>query len=81
MSFQKELPARKELDRLADESGLAIAVVDASMVEVCTANNNSVCQSLNPTGELEGRCKDFCGKALEKSIEAGKAVAFECHAG
>jgi diguanylate cyclase (GGDEF)-like protein len=81
MSLEREIPARATLDRLADESGLAIAIVDAADVEVATANNNSLCESLNPTGELQGRCRDFCGRALEKSLEAGGSVAYECHAG
>lgn len=81
MSLEREIPARDTLDKLANDSGLAIAIVDTSMVEVSTSNNNSLCESLNPTGELEGRCRDFCGKALEKAREAGGKSAFECHAG
>jgi len=69
------------LDRLADESGLAIAIVDASGIETSVSNDNSICRTLNPDGEITGRCADFCGKALEKATEAGKSVGFVCHAG
>ena len=81
MSVHQEIPSRLVLDRLADESGLAIAIVDASLIETSASNNNSICRTLNPDGEITGRCADFCGKALEKATEAGKSVGFVCHAG
>lgn len=81
MRVHQEIPSRLVLDRLADESGLAIAIVDASGIETSASNNNSICRTLNPDGEIAGRCADFCGKALEKATEAGKSVGFVCHAG
>lgn len=81
MGVHQEIPSRLVLDRLADESGLAIAIVDASLIETSASNNNSICRTLNPDGEITGRCADFCGKALEKATEAGKSVGFVCHAG
>ncbi len=81
MSVHREIPGRLVLDRLADESGLAIAIVDASGIETSASNDNSICRTLNPDGEITGRCADFCGKALEKATETGKSVGFVCHAG
>ncbi len=81
MSVHQEIPSRLVLDRLADESGLAIAIVDSSGIETSASNNNSICRTLNPDGEIAGRCADFCGKALEKSTELGRSVGFACHAG
>lgn len=81
MRANKEIPSRLVLDRLADESALTIAVVDASGIETSASNNNSICRTLNPDGEISGRCADFCGKALQKATEAGKSVGFVCHAG
>lgn len=81
MSVHKEIPSHEELKQLADESGLAIAVVDRKGVETGSFNNNSICRSLNPQGELLGKCNAFCGKALDNSLNAGAEVAFTCHAG
>lgn len=76
-----EIPSNKELKQLADESGLAIAVVDRSGVETGSFNNNSICRSLNPDGEFVSKCKAFCGKALDKALHAGREIGFTCHAG
>jgi len=68
------------IERIADEAGLAIAVADASR-ELASANNNSICVSLNPDGKYVGQCAAFCGTALEEVSEVGEAVSFTCHAG
>ncbi|MBK7392586.1 MAG: sensor domain-containing diguanylate cyclase [Chloracidobacterium sp.] len=68
------------IERIADEAGLAIAVADASR-ELASANNNSICASLNPDGKYVGQCAAFCGTALEEVVEVGEAVSFTCHAG
>ena len=81
MSVLKEIPDKLALDTLADESGVAIAIVDQAGREVSVSNNNSICRRLNPTGEFSSACSEFCGKALEKAFEAGSGVSFECHAG
>jgi diguanylate cyclase (GGDEF)-like protein len=70
-----------ELERLADESGLAIAIAGEGAQQVEEFNNNSICRQLNPGDEFTGPCARFCGAALEKAREAGKAVGFVCHAG
>ncbi len=81
MDVKPEISDEEAIDRLADESGLAIAIVDGLSREVSTSNNNSICRNLNPSGEFSPDCAKFCGKALEKAVEAGGTIGFECHAG
>src|SRR5258706_12350366 len=69
------------MDRLADESGLAIAIVDNSQREISVFNNNSICENLNPNGEFIGRCAAFCGTAFQETTEIGAPISFTCHAG
>lgn len=69
------------LGRLAEESGLAIAIVDEGAHQAAVSNNNSICRKLNPGNKFSPECSQFCGKALEKATEAGKMIGFECHAG
>lgn len=66
---------------MADENGVAIALVDETAHEVYVANNNSICRELNPSGEFETHCKAFCGTAFEEVSETGGPVSFTCHAG
>ncbi len=66
---------------MADENGVAIALVDETAHEVYVANNNSICRELNPSGEFVTHCKAFCGTAFEEVSETGGPVSFTCHAG
>ncbi|MEQ1923485.1 MAG: sensor domain-containing diguanylate cyclase [Pyrinomonadaceae bacterium] len=75
-----EFSQTSTIERIADDAGLAIAVADASS-ELASANNNSICASLNPDGKYVGQCAAFCGTALEEVVEVGEAVSFTCHAG
>lgn len=81
MSETTDFIDERVIDRLADESGLAIAIVDGSAREIRVTNNNSICRTLNPQGEFTGQCAEFCGTALDKTTEAGATVSFTCHAG
>ena len=81
MKVEQKIPDQKALDRIAEESGLAIAIVDENARQVAVTNNNSICRNLNPSNEFSPACAQFCGKALEKALEAGKMIGFECHAG
>lgn len=76
-------PVKKEkfLDRLADEQGVAIVVVDAECREVSISNNNSMCRSLYGSKEFGGECAKFCGRAFGMAERAGKPVDYECYAG
>ncbi len=68
------------LEKIADESGLAIIIVDEKAA-VAKANNNSVCEILYSSEEFAPHCERFCGRAFERATEAGKPVPYECHAG
>ena len=81
MAVLSKIPDKKSLDRLADESGVAIVFVDENQREVSASNNNSICRNLNPEGALVGQCAAFCGTALEETGEVGGPVSFTCHAG
>ena len=76
-------PQKKEkfLDRLADENGVAIVVVDAETNDVSVSNNNSMCRCLYGSEEFAPACDRYCGRAYEWAAEAGKPVDYECHAG
>jgi diguanylate cyclase (GGDEF)-like protein len=80
-STKRQTRSGKFLDRLADESGLAVVVVDENARELDSANNNSMCRELYYSAEFAPKCAEFCGKAFEKAFEAGAAVDYECHAG
>ncbi|MEO6655686.1 MAG: PocR ligand-binding domain-containing protein, partial [Pyrinomonadaceae bacterium] len=79
--MEQDIPNKFVLDTLADESGLAIAVVDEASREISISNNNSICRSLNPNGEFTGQCSAFCGTAFDQVNETGGPVSFTCHAG
>lgn len=76
-----EITNENELERLAVGSGMAIVVVDAGGQQIVSANDNSICRTLNPQGKFVGKCRDFCGTALEETAVVGGPVAFTCHAG
>jgi diguanylate cyclase (GGDEF)-like protein len=78
---QQEISEKSVMDRLADESGVAIALVDESSREIYVANNNSICRNLNPEGKFLGQCAAFCGTAFQETAEVGAPVSFTCHAG
>ncbi len=73
-------PTDKVLEKIADENGLAIIVVDETAA-VAKANNNSICEHLYSSEEFAPRCAEFCGRAFEMAANAGKPVAYQCHAG
>jgi diguanylate cyclase (GGDEF)-like protein len=67
-------------DRFADESGLAVVLVDENSAEISLSNNNSICRFLYNSKEFAPRCAEFCGKAFETARAAGKPVHVKCHA-
>ncbi|MEO8650251.1 MAG: diguanylate cyclase [Acidobacteriota bacterium] len=69
------------LEKAADESGVAVVVVDADSNEVAVVNNNSICSLLYSSAEFAPRCAAFCGKAFKAATDAGRPVDYECHAG
>lgn len=69
------------VEKLADESGLAISVVDENNFVAAEANNNSMCRELYASKEFAPDCNEYCGKAFAKAHEAGEPVSYECYAG
>jgi diguanylate cyclase (GGDEF)-like protein len=69
------------LERIAEESSLAIVIADGQTEPIDGANNNSMCRALYSSAEFAPRCAEFCGRAFEWANEAKKTVAYECHAG
>ncbi len=81
MSDTGNIIGGETIGRLAEANGLAIAIVDEDSRQVVVSNNNSICRHLNPGNQFSPACAKFCGQALEKAVEAGGMVGFECHAG
>lgn len=71
----------KFLDRVAEESGVAIAVLDENSDEAAASNNNSMCAALYTSPEFSADCARFCGRAFANVWREGKPVEFQCHAG
>ena len=66
--------------KIADENGSAIVLMRENEV-VSIENNNSICEHLYSSEEFAPRCAEFCGRAFQMATEAGKSVAYQCHAG
>jgi diguanylate cyclase (GGDEF)-like protein len=81
MSTGQKKQKKRLIESLADDSGLAIVIDDVKSAPVEGANNNSICRALYSSEKFAARCDEFCGKAFDWAIEAGKPVAYECHAG
>lgn len=69
------------LDTLADESGLAIVVVEENSSVVSTSNNNSMCRALYNSENFAPLCAAFCGKAFEAASNSYAPFEYECYAG
>lgn len=69
------------LESLADNSSLAIVVVDEHSSVVSESNNNSMCRALYNSEEFAARCDEFCGAAFERATESDASVEYECYAG
>ncbi|MEO8574629.1 MAG: diguanylate cyclase [Pyrinomonadaceae bacterium] len=71
---------QKMLDRVAEENGVAIVVLDENSHEVSVSNNNSLCSALTSSPEFRPRCAEFCGVAFQNT-RTGDAFEYECYAG
>jgi len=69
------------LDEITAESGMAVVIVDRNTRVVATSNDNSICRALNPPDTFVGACAEDCGRAYDRTREAGAPVDYECHAG
>jgi diguanylate cyclase (GGDEF)-like protein len=81
MGTSTEMIDTAELDRLADENGCAVSVVDSQRREVFTSNNNSICKSLNPAPEFSNACDKYCGEAFGRANSTKEVIEYRCHAG
>lgn len=79
MSPQKETKQRK-LDRVADQNGVAVVVLDESSHEVSVSNNNSICRALTRSPEFAPKCAEYCGVAF-RNTASGSTFEYECYAG
>ncbi len=77
----QENTKKNGLESIAEDSGLALAVVDENAVEISVFNNNSMCRALYSSEEFAPQCAKFCGKAFEMATEANETVGYECYAG
>lgn len=77
----KRPPKFKFLERLADENGVAIAVLNENGDVTAAANDNSICKTLYGSAAFGHRCASDCGTAFERAEAAGGPVDFTCHAG
>lgn len=66
-------------ENMANQSGLAIVLVDDSSV-VSSSNNNSICETLFYSEEFSTHCAMYCGKAFEQATNEGKTISVKCHA-
>lgn len=70
----------KMLDRVAEENGVAVVVLDDQSVEISASNNNSICRALYPSKKFGPRCAEYCGVAFRET-SGGADFEYECHAG
>jgi len=68
------------LDRIAEEHGVAVVVLDGNSFEVSASNNNSICRALTASGEFAPRCAEYCGAAF-RNTASGDAFEYKCYAG
>lgn len=68
------------LDRIADESGVAIVIHDERSREISASNNNSICRTLTSSPEFAPKCAEYCGVAFQKTA-SGEEFGYTCYAG
>jgi diguanylate cyclase (GGDEF)-like protein len=71
----------KLLDRLAEENGVAIVVIDDRNREVSASNNNSMCRALSGSAEFNPLCGQYCGRAFAITQGSSEPFEYECYAG
>ncbi|HEX6124104.1 MAG TPA: diguanylate cyclase [Pyrinomonadaceae bacterium] len=68
------------LDRLAEDNGVAVVVLDENSREVSVSNNNSICRALTSSPIFAPRCAEYCGVAF-RNTESGEEFEYRCYAG
>lgn len=70
----------KLLDRIAEENGVAVVVLDENSREVSVSNNNSICAALTASPEFRPKCAEYCGVAF-RNTASGETFEYRCYAG
>ncbi len=73
--------AEKGIGEVADQTGLAVALVDSDGQTVGVANNNSICESLQASRVHRAGCAEFCGRAFQLAQSNSAEFSYECHVG
>lgn len=69
-------------DKFADETGLAILLIDGHQPPALhVSNNNSVCRVVQSSEKHRDLCEPFCGTAFDRMQQAGGQISYLCHAG
>ena len=69
-------------DGLAENSGLALLLVDGPQPPaVVVSNNNSICHAFQTSPEHAQLCEPYCGAAHAEATKAGGTIEYKCHAG
>ena len=68
------------LDRVAEDNGVAVVVLDENSREVSVSNNNSICRALTSSSKFAPRCAEFCGVAY-RNTAGGRPFDYRCYAG
>src|SRR6188768_2132840 len=76
----REAKKQKMLDRVAEDNGVAVVVLDENSHEVSASNNNSMCRALWASAEFAPLCAEYCGVAF-RNTASGSTFEYECHAG
>jgi diguanylate cyclase (GGDEF)-like protein len=71
---------QKMLDRVAEDNGVAVVVLDENSREVSVSNNNSICRALTSSSKFARRCAHYCGVAY-RNTASGDAFDYQCYAG
>ncbi len=79
--MNSEVKNKRQLDDLADQSGLAIITVDENSDTLSESNDNSMCRLLYNSAEFSSNCAEFCGRAYEWATKTGGEVEYQCYAG
>lgn len=79
---EKERSWQEYQDEIADDTGLAVVLIDGEGLSfVAESNNNSVCKALSISEKFAPSCEKYCGRAFSEATEAAKPLKFKCHAG
>ena len=69
-------------DEFAEDSGLAIVLMDRNGLDsLAVSNDSSICEVLMSSEKHSAECLRFCGSVFDDVSKNGKSVKYKCHAG